>query len=85
MFMAILRETTWFINDSSKRKDSMTSKLKQPAENKFEFDMLYDEEERIFNQEYICLSALCETRWTLWVDTFITEIQDKTSGHSDAI
>ena len=75
--MAILRETTWLINDSSKRKDSMTSKLKQPAENKLEFDMLYDEEERIFNQEYICLSALCENRWTSWVHFYRNSGQNK--------
>jgi hypothetical protein len=49
--MAIQVIGTWFINGSSKRKNIMKLKLNMPAENLLEFDMLYDEEEYIFDQE----------------------------------
>jgi hypothetical protein len=58
-FMAIQVIGTWFINGSSKRKNIMKLKLNMPAENLLEFDMLYDEEGYIFDQEKHCLSALC--------------------------
>jgi len=76
----------------------VNSKLNLPAANKLEFDMLYDEDEHIFDQEKRCLTALCEAKWTSRVDNLtwhlkhyemildiLQEIQDKTSGHSDYI
>ncbi|XP_056017385.1 52 kDa repressor of the inhibitor of the protein kinase-like [Ostrea edulis] len=96
-FMAILGKITWFINGSSKRKNIMKSTLDLPAESNLEFDMLYDEEERVFDQEKRCLPTLSETRWTSRVDTLtwllkhytkvldiLQEIENKTVGHSDA-
>ena len=96
-FMTILEKTTWLTNGSSKTKNIMKSKLNLPAENQLEFHMLYDEEEYIFDQEQRCLLAFCDVRWTSRADIltcllkhystmkrFLQEIQDKTSGYSDA-
>lgn len=95
--MTILEKTTWLTNGSSKTKNIMKSKLNLPAENQLEFHMLYDEEEYIFDQEQRCLLAFCDVRWTSRADIltcllkhystmkrFLQEIQDKTSGYSDA-
>ena len=67
--MEILEKTTWFTNGSNKRKSIMKSKLNLPSEDQFEYDMLYDEEECIFDQEKSCLPALCKGRWVSRVDT----------------
>jgi len=40
----------------------MKSTLNLPAENQLEFDMFYDEDEHIFDQEKRCLPALRATR-----------------------
>ena len=47
----------------------MKSKLNMPADDQLEFYMLYDKEERIFDQEKRCFPALCKSRWVSRVNT----------------
>ena len=68
-FMPILGKITWFISASSKRKNIMKSVMKDDGQVAVKFDLMYDQEESLFNQEKRLLPTLAETRWTSRTDT----------------
>ena len=81
----------------SKRKNIMKSVMKGEGQVVVKFDLMYDQEEGIFNQEKRLLPTLAETRWTSRTDTLtwllkhydkvldiLDEIQNQTVGNSDA-
>jgi hypothetical protein len=95
--MAIFGKITWFISASSKRKNIMKSVMKDEGQVAVKFDLMYDPEEGLFNQEKRLLPTLAETRWTSRTDTLtwllkhydkvldiLDEIQNQTVGNSDA-
>ena len=96
-FMAILGKITCFISASSKLKNIMKSVMKDEGQVAVKFDLMYDQEECLFNQEKRLLPTLAETRWTSRPDTLTwplkhydkvldihDEIQNQTVGNSDA-
>jgi hypothetical protein len=95
--MTILGKITSFISASIKRKHIMKSVMKDEGQVTVKFDLMYDQEEGLFNQEKRLLPTLAETRWTSRTNTLtwllkhydkvldiLDEIQNQTAGNSDA-
>ena len=95
--MPILGKIAWFISASSKRKNIMKSVMKDDGQVAVKFDLMYDQEKSLFNQEKRLLPTLAETRWTSRTETLtwlfkhydkvldiLDEIQNRTVGNSDA-
>ena len=75
----------------------MKSVMKDEGQGAVKFDLMYDQEEGLFNQEKRLLPTLAETRWKSRTDTLtwplkhydkvldiFDEIQNQTVGNSDA-